>query len=284
MQAITVAVCAGGSKYVLHKESGEVEVARANEVETRRRAREEVDPAKPPVDTADTPWPGWTSRTYFMSDGGRITHYVAPLPVAPPQAATGEGEGEEAKAEVDGGDGAGGEDEVAAVVGQRVEDGKLEYKVRFLSHQAEALTKGRKRATSCQQLPWLAAMQVRWKGWAPADDTWEPLENLESCPEMIESYKAARAAKAAMAPPPVITSSQKLLSYIKSNPECLAAAENDQDAFLKGFGWAAPTKRSGGGARPAAHINWSAQPTGQACIWGMGDEQGESTSVLASAP
>lgn len=31
--------------------------------------------------------------------------------------------------------------------------------------------------------------KVRWKGYGPEDDTWEPKQNLESCQDMIEDYE-----------------------------------------------------------------------------------------------
>lgn len=58
-----------------------------------------------------------------------------------------------------------------------------------------------------------------------------------------------------MAPPPVITSMQKLLGFIRTRPECLAAAGNDQEAFLKGFGWVVSTRSSG--PRGSSTINWN---------------------------
>ena len=30
--------------------------------------------------------------------------------------------------------------------------------------------------------------KVRWKGYGSEDDTWEPIENLTSCLDMIEDY------------------------------------------------------------------------------------------------
>lgn len=35
----------------------------------------------------------------------------------------------------------------------------------------------------------LTLYKVRWKGYGPEDDTWEPKKNLESCQDMIEEYE-----------------------------------------------------------------------------------------------
>ena len=55
----------GGNKYRLSgaRGGGEAELEKANDTESRRRSREEIDESKPPVDAEDTPWPGWTMRT-----------------------------------------------------------------------------------------------------------------------------------------------------------------------------------------------------------------------------
>ena len=65
----------------------------------------------------------------------------------------------------------------------------------------------------------------------------EPLDNLGSCADKIQRFEQLRREKEARAPPPVITSMQKLLAFVKTRPECLAVAGNDQAEFLKGFGW-----------------------------------------------
>ena len=33
---------------------------------------------------------------------------------------------------------------------------------------------------------------MRWKGYGPADDTWEPVENLQSCLDIIEEYERTK--------------------------------------------------------------------------------------------
>jgi chromobox protein 5 len=33
---------------------------------------------------------------------------------------------------------------------------------------------------------------VRWEGWTPEHDSWEPEENLDGCRELIEEYRAER--------------------------------------------------------------------------------------------
>lgn len=33
---------------------------------------------------------------------------------------------------------------------------------------------------------------MRWKGYGSADDTWEPLDNLETCLDLIEEFEAER--------------------------------------------------------------------------------------------
>ena len=63
--------------------------------------------------------------------------------------------------------------------------------------------------------------KVRWKGYSPADDTWESEESLASAMVLVREFEEKRRQKAAMLPPPVITSVQKLLSYIKTRPEVL---------------------------------------------------------------
>ena len=123
---------------------GKLELERATETEKRRRAREEVDESKPPVDASNTPWPGWTMRAYFMSDGGEIKHYIPPRMAAPPATttATPPKEAPGAKASASSGDGGSdGEegDEVEKIVEKRAADGtssstaagQPEYKVRW---------------------------------------------------------------------------------------------------------------------------------------------------------
>ena len=116
-----------------------------------------------PVDASNTPWPGWTMRTYFMSDGGEIKHYIPPRMAAPPATttATPPKEAPGAKASASSGDGGSdGEegDEVEKIVDKRVADGASS-------------------STAAGQPEY----KVRWKGYGAADDTWEPVENLESC-------------------------------------------------------------------------------------------------------
>jgi hypothetical protein len=102
--------------------------------------------------------------------------------------------------------------------------------------------------------PVVVEYKVRWKGYTAADDTWEPLPNLEGCAGLIKAYEDKRRARDANRPENrVITSTQKLLSFIKSRPEVLALAGHDQVAFLAAFGWqvSAPRKRG-----ESAKIDW----------------------------
>ena len=113
----------------------------------------------------DTPFPGWCRKTYFMVDGGKVTYYYPPKPDPEEAAKVKEGvvkeeeEGvkeEEVKvkkedaAEVkeEDGEAADGEFMIERVVAKRSAKGVIEYK-------------------------------CRWAGYSAADDTWEPLANLE---------------------------------------------------------------------------------------------------------
>jgi hypothetical protein len=54
---------------------------------------------------------------------------------------------------------------------------------------------------------------------------------MRSCPELIVAFESARRSKSASARPAVITSLQKLQGFIKTRPECLAVADNDQEVL-----------------------------------------------------
>ncbi len=199
----------GGKKLLLTKE-GKTELERANETEARRRSREEVDESRPPLDSHDTPFAGWTMRTYYMSDGGEIKHYLPPpmklpsiaelaAPVDEPARAAENSDGSDGSDSADDDDGF----EVEKIVGRRVNDGKEEP--------------GKKGRTE---------YKVRWKGYSPADDTWEGEDSLGSALELVSQFEEKRRLKAAMVPPPVITSMQKLLSFIKTRPEVFDATHS----------------------------------------------------------
>ena len=227
----------GGKKLFLTKE-GKIELERANETEARRRSREEVDESRPPLDSHDTPFPGWTMRTYYMSDGGEVKHYLPPpmkLPAIADSVAAAD-EPAQATKSSEGSEGSDGEEddgfEVERIVGRRTNDG-----------EEDPAKKG------------LTEYKVRWKGYSPEDDTWESEESLGSAMALVREFEEKRRLKAAMQPPPVITSMQKLLGFIKTRPEVLAVADNDQNGFLRGFGWVVSTPRARGTG--AQSINWN---------------------------
>ena len=33
---------------------------------------------------------------------------------------------------------------------------------------------------------------MRWKNYGPADDTWEPVDNLQSCLDLVEDFQTKR--------------------------------------------------------------------------------------------
>jgi hypothetical protein len=44
----------------------------------------------------------------------------------------------------------------------------------------------------CDVIDGAVYYEVKWQGWPSSDNTWEPLENLTSCMELVEEYRSRR--------------------------------------------------------------------------------------------
>lgn len=44
----------------------------------------------------------------------------------------------------------------------------------------------------CDVIDGAVHYEVKWQGWSSSDNTWEPLENLTSCMELVEEYRSRR--------------------------------------------------------------------------------------------
>eukprot|EP00959_Pyramimonas_sp_CCMP1952_P115817 2421602-Pyramimonas_sp.AAC.1 len=92
---------------------------------------------------------------------------------------------------------------------------------KILDHMVEMVEAGKKRQRT-------EFYFVRWLGYGPEDDTWEPRENLRGCPEKIKEFEESRGTTSSAKKAKVTKPAAKAVKAVKA----VKPAKRAQDKML----------------------------------------------------